>query len=477
MSVLLPYQADWVSDKSPLKVIEKSRRIGISWATAFEAVITAAAYDRRGMDVWYTNYTEDASVEFIRDVSFWIEHLKLSTEEGGLGENELKQSVSFPSGHKIQIVTSRPRALRGKKGFMIIDEAAHHDDLRDVLVSAKATNIWKTGRIALMSTHYGEDSEFCKIISEINEGKLEGSLHKKTFDDAINEGFYRRICAMAGEDWAAENEKKWRDDWIKFYGDAADEELLCIPSSGGGAYFPRAAVDACAVEASEKSIARLSNTGGLLDDPATREGIVGAWCLGELARYMQNIPAGSLCWLGLDFARLVDLCVLVVLARDSAGRKRAALTIEMRRLPHESCLQICEHVASKITLGGGAFDAGGNGSYVAEKINEKYRSISAVQIGVQWYVDVMPKLRAAMERGGITLPNDPDTIADLAQVRLHNGIPKIGAGRRLTSSGSRHGDFAIALAMAYNASCETHEPPTFYAAGRSVVEREKPDWR
>ena len=28
---LLPYQARWVRDKSGLKAIEKSRRIGISW--------------------------------------------------------------------------------------------------------------------------------------------------------------------------------------------------------------------------------------------------------------------------------------------------------------------------------------------------------------------------------------------------------------------------------------------------------------
>lgn len=31
-AVLLKYQQKWVSDKTPLKVAEKSRRIGLTWA-------------------------------------------------------------------------------------------------------------------------------------------------------------------------------------------------------------------------------------------------------------------------------------------------------------------------------------------------------------------------------------------------------------------------------------------------------------
>lgn len=453
MPVFLPYQRRWHYDKSPLKLIEKSRRIGISWSTAFEAIKTASSYGKQGSDVWYAAYTHDAGVEFMRDVFFWLDGISkgLSITEKN---DVLKESVTFPSGYKIQAVTSKPRSLRGKKGYIIIDEAAHHDELKDVLVSAKATNIWGTGRIALISTHFGNDNDFCRTVEDVVGGKLEGSHHRVTFDDAIRDGFYKQICKMNGRQWSAEEEKKWRDDWIKFYGEAADEELLCIPSTGGGAYFNRSLIDACATIPLE-NIIRLKNSGGLLDDPSTRQGIVRAWCEGELYNLLSRVVDRSLpCYLGLDFARETDLSVLVGLLKTKEGKRVTAFVIEMRNIPHASQFQICEYVCKKVTLAAGGFDATGNGSYLAEAINDQYGSIEKVLITTQWYVDTMPKLKAAIEGRFIELPADEDSIDDLMQVRLHNGIPKLVTGRRRTESGARHGDFAIALALAYSASAE-----------------------
>ncbi len=42
-AALLPYQQRWIADKSPLKIGEKSRRIGLTWAEASDDVLTAAA--------------------------------------------------------------------------------------------------------------------------------------------------------------------------------------------------------------------------------------------------------------------------------------------------------------------------------------------------------------------------------------------------------------------------------------------------
>ena len=66
--VFMPYQQRWVADDADVKVIEKGRRIGISWAEAADAVLTAAAgYYAGGMDVWYIGYNKDMAVEFILD--------------------------------------------------------------------------------------------------------------------------------------------------------------------------------------------------------------------------------------------------------------------------------------------------------------------------------------------------------------------------------------------------------------------------
>ena len=47
-AVLLPYQREWVADDSDLKVAEKSRRIGLTWAEASDNVLTAAKSRRAG---------------------------------------------------------------------------------------------------------------------------------------------------------------------------------------------------------------------------------------------------------------------------------------------------------------------------------------------------------------------------------------------------------------------------------------------
>ena len=41
--VLLPYQKYWIEDKSQLKIAEKSRRTGITWAEAADAALTTSS--------------------------------------------------------------------------------------------------------------------------------------------------------------------------------------------------------------------------------------------------------------------------------------------------------------------------------------------------------------------------------------------------------------------------------------------------
>ena len=42
-AALMAYQQRWVADPSPLKVIEKSRRTGLTWGEAADNVLTAAS--------------------------------------------------------------------------------------------------------------------------------------------------------------------------------------------------------------------------------------------------------------------------------------------------------------------------------------------------------------------------------------------------------------------------------------------------
>ncbi len=68
-SILLPYQRDWLTDRAPVKVYEKSRRIGITWTESADAALNAAKRD--GMDWWYIGYNKDMALEFVEAAAGW----------------------------------------------------------------------------------------------------------------------------------------------------------------------------------------------------------------------------------------------------------------------------------------------------------------------------------------------------------------------------------------------------------------------
>ncbi|EPB6585158.1 hypothetical protein ACRRCN_005633, partial [Escherichia coli] len=80
--VLLPYQQRWVADASPLKVIEKSRRTGITWAEASDNVLTAASSaPAGGMNVYYIAYNQDMTVEYIQACAMWARAFNYAASE------------------------------------------------------------------------------------------------------------------------------------------------------------------------------------------------------------------------------------------------------------------------------------------------------------------------------------------------------------------------------------------------------------
>ncbi|HZF99058.1 MAG TPA: hypothetical protein VEY92_12620, partial [Pseudoxanthomonas sp.] len=71
-AVLLKYQQDWIADDSDLKVAEKSRRIGLTWAEAADNVLTASkSRPADGMNVYYIGYNMDMAIEYIEACAMW----------------------------------------------------------------------------------------------------------------------------------------------------------------------------------------------------------------------------------------------------------------------------------------------------------------------------------------------------------------------------------------------------------------------
>ena len=251
-AVLLPYQQRWIADPSPLKVCEKGRRTGLTWAEAADDVLIAASSKAAGgQNVYYLGTDKEMTEEYIGACAMWAKafnHAASAMEEGLWDEDDEDKhiktfTIRFPaSGHKITALASRPRKLRGRQGVLVGDESAFVDDLGELIKAAIAFLIWG-GKVRLISTHDGADNQFNEIIQEIRGGKRAGTVHKVTFMEAVKEGLYRRICLRLGREWSADAEQEFVDGIYKTYGEDAEEELDCVPKNGGGAYLSRALIE------------------------------------------------------------------------------------------------------------------------------------------------------------------------------------------------------------------------------------------
>ena len=62
---------------------------------------------------------------------------------------------------------SVPRALRGKQGLVIVDEAAFHGELAEVIKSALALLMWG-GQVVIVSTHNGVANPFNLLLDDVS---------------------------------------------------------------------------------------------------------------------------------------------------------------------------------------------------------------------------------------------------------------------------------------------------------------------
>lgn len=460
-AVFLPYQQVWEADKSEVKIIEKSRRIGISWAEACCAAMTAAASEEAGgMDVWYIGYNKDMAVEFILDVAQWARHLQQFVSEIDITEevfeenNEKKSifsfSVKFASGLRVTALSSAPRNLRAKQGLVIIDEAAFHDNVKEVLKAAFATLIWG-GAVHIISTHDGVENAFNELIEDVKSGKYPYSHHKVTFKQAIEQDLYKRICLRLRRDWTLENEKKWEEKIRAIYRPNDTEELDCIPSSSSGTFFSRGLVEARMSK--ELPVIKLQLPDSFVIEPEDyRRNHIKQWLDDHIKPPIAAIPKHTQGYFGQDFARSSDLSVIKPGAAYSKAKFYIPFVLEMRNVPFDQQKQILFYICDSLpNFQGGAIDARGNGSSHAEYAMQRYGAgrILLVMATQEWYRDNMPKYKTCFEDAEITLPFSEEIIDDHRCVQLINGVPKVPDNLRTTGAdgNKRHGDTAIAGCM------------------------------
>ena len=458
--ILLPYQQRWVRDKSKVKVAEKSRRIGLTWAEAADDALFSASDE--GSDVWYLGYNREMALEFISDAGKWVGFYNLAAdqmeevliEDGDEKKAILSYRIIFASGKRITALSSRPTNLRGKQGRVVIDEAAFHDDLSGLLKAAIAFLMWG-GEVRIISTHFGDDNPFNDLVGEILSGKKKFSLHRITFDDALKDGLYKRICKVLKREWSEQSEAEWRQEMIDFYGDDADEELFCVPSKGSGIYFPRTLVESCMSAAipvlTWKCASHFVNQPELVRIQEALD-----WCEDNLQPILDELDPHFKTFFGEDFARTGDLTVIKPLQECPSLTYREICLIELSNVPFEQQRQILFYLVDRLPrFTGGALDARGNGQYLAEVAMQRYGEsrIHQVMLSTEWYREFMPKYKAAFEDKSILITKSADVLNDHRAVRMEKGVAKVPEGKKTTGRDGiqRHGDSAIAGALSWYA--------------------------
>jgi phage FluMu gp28-like protein len=460
-AALLHYQQLWVGDDSQVKVAEKSRRVGLSWAEAADAALTgAAAPDAGGDDSWYIGYNQDMAKEFILDVAAWAKHYDLAAgemEEAVFQDEDksiLTFAVRFASGHRVTALSSRPSNLRGKQGRVTIDEAAFHDDLDGLIKAAIALLMWG-GKVRIISTHNGDTNKFNELVLDCRAKKLPYSLHRIEFKEAIAQGLYQRICLKTRRQWSIEAEQEWVASMYAFYGEHASEELDVVAGVGSGTYLTRALIESCMQEGIPTLRLALPDS-FTLEPSRLREAETNDWCERELLPLLKLLPLNLDNYFGEDFARSGDLTVIWPLIQTKNLKLVAPFTIELRNVPFEQQKQILFYLVDRLPrFRAGAMDARGNGQYLAEVAMQRYGSrIDQVMLSTEWYRSNMPPFKAAFEDKTLVLPKDADIIDDMRQIRLHQGVAKIPDSARTRGSDGRdrHGDSAVAAALAYYAA-------------------------
>lgn len=457
--VLLPYQKTWLGDKSPVKVVEKSRRIGLTWAQALDDVLKASTSGREGMDVLYISFNQDMTREYIDTCAEWAK--KLQVVAGKVNEDIFRDGdereikafrIDFASGHKILALSNRPSNLRGKQGCVIIDEAAFVEDLPELLKAALALLMWG-GQVIIISTHDGAENPFNELIQDVRAGNLPYSLHRITLDDALSAGLYRRICRVTKQDWTPEAEEAWRADLIKTYGDGADEELFCIPRQSSGAYLTTTMIEACMDDM--PVLTWTPPADNFVDWPLpVAERYTRGWIAERVEPLLAGLPKDRAHFCGVDFGRSGDLSVFWPATEEKDLRLVPPFVLELRNCPHRTQEQILFAILDGMPrFSGVSLDARGNGSALAESARQQYGPglVREVMISESWYRETMPLLKSGIEDKALRLPKDAGILSDFRSLRVVKGVARVPEQRTKDKTGGRHGDSAIACAMMLDA--------------------------
>ena len=446
-AIFLPFQAKWIKDASRIKLMEKSRQIGISWSTAYGADERAAAQGAR-FDEWVSSRDDIQARLFIEDCKLWADVMGKAAKDLGEVVLDAEKKVSayvlqFASGRRIHSMSSNPDAQAGKRGSRVLDEFALHREQRKMWAIAYPGITWG-GSMELVSTHRGSHSFFNGLVQEArhrgNPKKI--SLHRVTLQDALDQGFLFKLqqALPADAEQQAMDEAQYFDFTKAGAADAEsfDQEYQCIPADDDAKFLEYGLITACEYSGGER------------------------WQRGLDGPFTGRLYAG------IDIGRKRDLTVLWVLEQlgDVFYTRHIECLEKMRKGEQEKILwpwiARCDRVCIDQTgLGIGWVDDAQD-QFGVHKV-EGITFTAPVKEAMAYAV------RGSMEDRKVRIPEDPKVRADLRKVRK---VVTLAGNVRFVaeSDADGHADRFWALALAQQAG-SSPVAPFEYESGMPLQSR------
>lgn len=441
-AIFLPFQSEWIKDASRIKLMEKSRQIGISWSTAYGADERAAAQGAR-FDEWVSSRDDIQARLFIEDCKLWAGIMGMAAQDMGEVVLDADKKLSayvlqFASGRRIHSMSSNPDAQAGKRGSRVLDEFALHREQRKMWAIAYPGITWG-GSMELISTHRGSYSFFNQLVREARHGgnPKKISLHRVTLQDALDQGFLFKLQQALPAD--AEQQDMDEAEYFDFTKSGAadaesfDQEYMCIPADDDAKFLEYGLITAC------------EYPGGT-----------------DWRRGLQGPFQGRL-FAGVDIGRKKDLTVLWVVEQlgDVFYTRHVEVMEKMRKSDQEKILWPWFEICDRICI-----DSTGLGIGWTDDAQDKFgeHRVEGVSFTGQVKEALAYPLKGAMEDRKIRIPEDPKIRADLRKIQKTTtaaGNIRFVADGDDSTKVNGHADRFWALALALHAGSNPSAPIEF----------------
>lgn len=399
--LLLPYQQNWVNDRSRFKIWLKSRQIGGSLAAAFEIVADAL---ETGGDWVILSAGERQALEFMAKVhqaaAVFCDAIAYETNQAYQPETKASQ-CRFPNGARLIALPANASTARGYSANLVLDEFAFHEKPEEIwrAVYPIISNPLRGNlKLRVLSTPAGMNNKYF----DLWENGADFARHKTTVYDAFDAGLKINIEELR----ANLNDP---DGW--------SQEFECQFMAESAQVFPRDTITAA-------------------EDPA--------------ASHDWDTLTRNPVYVGVDIGRKKDLTVcwtleavngilwtreILVLDNVSFPDQEAALTPRLQRATYS------------------AIDATGIGGPVSEHLSETLGDykLDAVTFTAETKRELFVRTKKHFQEASLKIPPDPrlrDDLASLQRVVSPSGNVRYTAAR----SADGHADRSTALALALHAA-------------------------